>query len=311
MFNKRERNGILTLITLILILFIFQLLMPLLVDPPSEPDPKVLEQYLSMLKQDSLENLKRQEENKKLFNRKESFRGNENAHDRSIKDHVWEPHLINPNTANLKDWKCFGLSQKQAGSILNYVSKGGIFKVKSDVLKMYVVDEELYSKMSPFINLPDSINVKTENGEAYKQDSSQNVSKRTPVFVELNSADTNQLKSLIGIGSYYAKQIVKYREKLGGFVTVYQLYEVERMREATVESVLPFVSIDTTLIIRIKLNSATAPEMVKHPYITWNMAKRIHDYRTFTKKFKSTHELVELGLLNEELYSKLVVYIEL
>ena len=83
------------------------------------------------------------------------------------------------------------------------------------------------------------------------------------------------------------------------------------MREETVLMIIPFLTVDSGLINKIHINTEIAPIMVKHPYITWNMAINIQDYRDFTHKYKSIHDLVENGLLNEEIYSKLAPYIEL
>jgi competence ComEA-like helix-hairpin-helix protein len=132
-----------------------------------------------------------------------------------------------------------------------------------------------------------------------------------PLLVNINTADTTELKSLKGIGSYYAKQIVEYRERLGGFYRIDQLYEIERLREETIQMIEPFIIFDTTIIRKVHINSDKASVLVRHPYITWNMAKNIEDHREFKKRFKSVDELLIFGLLTDELYSKLAPYLEL
>jgi DNA uptake protein ComE-like DNA-binding protein len=183
---------------------------------------------------------------------------------------------------------------------------------------MFVINESQYSKIEPYLLLPDSVVKKTQ---WFEKDSLYASKKRKfpkkskynfdTIIIELNSADTANLKMLRGIGSYYARQIVYQREKLGGYHSVTQLYEIERMREETVLKIIPFLTVDTNLIKKIHINSDLAPDMVKHPYITWNMAIRIQDYRDFSHKFKSVRDLVKNGLLNEELYIKLAPYLEL
>ena len=49
---------------------------------------------------------------------------------------------------------------------------------------------------------------------------------RQPLSVELNSADSVTLQLLHGIGPAYARRIVNYRDRLGGFVSTTQLLEV-------------------------------------------------------------------------------------
>ena len=170
---------------------------------------------------------------------------------------------------------------------------------------MFVISDELFLKMEPYIFIAE---IKWSNPvyDSVKVQPVVEVSR-----IELNTTDTLELIKLKGIGSYYARQIIYYRDRLGGFYSVNQLYEIENMRAETVQKILPFINVDEGRIIMIHINSESAPVMVRHPYITWNMAINIQDYRDFTHKFKSTRQLVDLGLLNEEIYSKLVPYLEL
>ena len=92
-------------------------------------------------------------------------------------------------------------------------------------------------------------------------------SAKTDEMVELNSADTTRLKMLRGIGSGYAKMIVAYREKLGGFYKAEQLLEVYKFPDETYQKIKHQLSVDTTLIRKIKINEATVKELKSHPYI--------------------------------------------
>lgn len=311
-FNKRERNGIFVLCALILLLLLMQVVMPYFVKLPAVDNTAALDAYIIEYKKDSLRLV---DERKLALQAKRSQYYKKSVYNDSSSNRIkqpkrWSPVPFDPNSAMAIIWEGFGLSDKQSSSILNYLKKGGKFRVKSDVKKMYVIDDILYSKMEAYIQLPDSIEKKKWNSN-FKKDTIKTTKPFENIYIELNSTDTTELKKLKGIGSYYARQIIYYRDKLGGYVSVNQLYEIERMRESTIEKILPYISVDSTNLRKIKLNSAKAPEMVKHPYITWNMAINIHDYREFTKKYKYPHQLVELGLLNEEIYSKLVGYLEL
>ncbi|MGB1003276.1 MAG: helix-hairpin-helix domain-containing protein [Salibacteraceae bacterium] len=317
-FNKRERNGIIVLITLIILLLIFQLCIPLMMPDPIVPNSKELDSYILALKKDSIEREALKKEKTKRWKKDTNyFKSRYYSKNNSSKNKVgkpnpikiWNPVKFNPNLIGIETWLKFSLTEKQAMSIENYKLKGGQFRVKSDVKKMYVISDSLFAQMKRYIELPDSVIKSNKSAETRNSKSFRPTQK--PLSIEINSADTTELKTLKGIGSYYANRIVKYRVALGGYQSVEQLYEIERMRESTVQKITPFIYVDTNQIVKIKINSATATEMVKHPYITWNMAINIHDYRAFKKKYKSVHELVELGLLNEEIYSKLAVYLEL
>ena len=104
-------------------------------------------------------------------------------------------------------------------------------------------------------------------------------SAKTDEMVELNSADTTRLKQLRGIGSGYAKMIVSYREKLGGFYKAEQLLEVYKFPDETYKKIKHQLQIDTTLIRKINVNTATVKELKSHPYISYYQALSIVENR--------------------------------
>lgn len=303
-FNKRERNGIFVLTTLIVVVIIIQAMLPYFVHTQIEFDNDSIDAYIIQLKEDSA---KWVAENQKKYS-KSNYSKKYSISSTKTQKQKLNPHYFDPNYATLQDWESVGLSEKQTSSINRYLDKGGKFKIKTDVAKMYVINEERFEYMKPFLLLPDSL--KKQNSVSSKEEVKKQKRFDT-VYVELNSADTTELKKLRGIGSYYARQIVYYRDKLGGFISITQLYEIENMREETVQKIEPFITIDTTLIRKLHINNDEAKILVRHPYITWNMAKRIQDHRDFDHRFKSVNDLLKYGLLTEELYSKLAAYMEL
>ena len=316
-FNKRERNGIVVLTFLISVTALIQLAVPLFVPKYENPNPTEDKLLLALIKEDSILRVEKRKEiqGTKILNSKKKFASEKKIRSDSKELRlVWNPIHFDPNTKDFSVWENFGLSSKQAESIKKYVNSGAEFKVKRDVNKLFVINDDLFRKMEPFILLPDSLSKNSYSKYAERKittPSNTRVFAIDSMWIELNTTDTAELKKLRGIGSYYARQIIWYRDKLGGFHSVNQLYEIERMRPETVQKIRSFVWVDSSMVKKFQINSSTAPEMVKHPYITWNMAITIQDYRDFTKKFKRTHQLVDLGLLNEEIYSKLAPYLEL
>ena len=93
--------------------------------------------------------------------------------------------------------------------------------------------------------------------------------------VELNSADTTALKKVPGIGSVFAKRIIKYRELLGGFYSVEQLSEVYGIDEARYEAMKSWFSIDLSAIRQLNVNQLSAKELACHPYVSYQQARII------------------------------------
>lgn len=119
-------------------------------------------------------------------------------------------------------------------------------------------------------------------------------SAKTDEMVELNSADTTRLKMLRGIGSGYAKMIVAYREKLGGFYEVPQLLEVYKFPDETYQKIKHQLSVDTTLIRKIKINQATVKQLKSHPYISYYQALSIVENRELQPemRYNSLYDMV-------------------
>ena len=97
--------------------------------------------------------------------------------------------------------------------------------------------------------------------------------------VELNSADTTILKKVPGIGSTFARRIVKYRELLGGYVSVQQLTEVYGMDEERYEALKPWFIADSTFVRKLNVNQAPIRELYRHPYIDSQQARAINQLR--------------------------------
>ncbi len=127
-------------------------------------------------------------------------------------------------------------------------------------------------------------------------------STKTDEMVELNSADTTRLKMLRGIGSGYAKMIVAYREKLGGFYAASQLLEVYKFPDETYQKIKHQLSVDTTLIRKIKINEATVKELKSHPYISYYQALSIVENRELQPemRYNSLYDMVVDEDLKEE-----------
>lgn len=309
-FNSRERNGISVLIVLILMLFGIQQLMPLFVGDTSETELEQLNAYVATL--DAKTDSTTLNYRVKPKNERRRIHFEEAYLEEQI--HKNQPISFNPNTATDSIWMLNGLNIGQVRSIRNYQSKGGEFRVKRDVAKLYVVDKQWYDKMEPYILLPDSVESKkskalSEKRVYDKRDTTPEYASDTLV-VELNSADTARLKALRGIGDYYASKIVKYRSLLGGYVVTAQLSEIYNMRGETLSMLEGHVVVDTSLVKKLNVNKLSAGQLSRHPYITWNMAKSIVAYREEHGRFKKVVKLLDAGLLNDELYRKIAPYLE-
>ena len=123
--------------------------------------------------------------------------------------------------------------------------------------------------------------------------------------INLVTADTTQLKKVPGIGSGWARAILNYGKRLGGYVAVGQLQEIEGFPEES----LPYFSIANPQTEKINLNTATLAQLRKHPYVNFYQAKAICDYRRLKGKLTNLSQLHLLKDFTPEAIERLRPYV--
>ena len=209
---------------------------------------------------------------------------------------------FDPNTADSTQLLRLGLSPWQVRSIYRYRAKGGVFHQLSDFARVYGLTRKQYRELLPYIRIsPDYLPAAYGVSDTYHRASSIVDSSvygtrhesltihklRLGEHIALNAADTSEWKKIPGIGSGYARMIVSYRERLGGFVDARQLLEVEGVPE----SVLSYVTVDSTAVRKLNLNKLTLNQLRRHPYINYYQAREICDYRRLHGPLRSLSDL--------------------
>jgi DNA uptake protein ComE-like DNA-binding protein len=213
---------------------------------------------------------------------------------------------FNPNHLPVEDWIKLGLSEKQALSIKKYEAKGGKFYKKEDVKKMYAISPAMYQRLEPYIDIP-------ENKRAYDFNSDKKASytKKALVMVDVNDADSLQLLNIKGIGPAFASRIIKYRNRLGGFIRKEQLMEVYGLDSIKYAQIESQVLIDQDKITPININTCEFVDIKRFPYLTYKQMNAIIAYRKQHGNYKAITDLNKIHILNPEIISKIAPYIQL
>lgn len=223
--------------------------------------------------------------------------------------------LFDPNIVTVAQLQQLGLSAKVANTLVNYREKGGTFKQKADLKKIFGLTEKDFVQLEPYIDLP------TEAKEADVSDPSTTTTptaiapkktvakpERKSITIDVNQATPEEWQQLYGIGPYYAKRIVKFREALGGFASIEQIGETYNLPDSTFQSIKSQLSWSPS-IKQIKINSATAEELKSHPYLKWKEANIIVKYRAQHGSFTSIDDLKKVKVLSDDLVKKLAPYL--
>ena len=124
-------------------------------------------------------------------------------------------------------------------------------------------------------------------------------------LVDVNSADTAELKKIPGIGSGIAGGIVRYRERLGGFYALSQLEEVKHVTPG----LLKWFKLENDSIRKLEINKASLDKLRAHPYLTFYQAKVIVEHRRKKGQIKSLSQLALYEEFTEKDLERLSAYV--
>lgn len=112
------------------------------------------------------------------------------------------------------------------------------------------------------------------------------------IIIDVNTADTLILKKIPGIGKVISRNIVDYRNRLGGFYDVRQLLEVKYVDS----TLLVWFQVKSDIFRKINVNKAGIDELRSHPYMDFYKAKAIIDFR---RKRGSINGMSQISMFKE------------
>lgn len=233
----------------------------------------------------------------------------------SYQKKIFKRFNFDPNNASEQQLIDLGFPSFTAKTIIKYRLKGGKFKIKEDLLKIYSLKPALYESLESLILLPAKIVEKkydnqeyvviTSNQKAPISTDFEKNKKGTEKF-DINIADTSQLIQINGIGSVLAKRIIKYRDLLGGFYHLDQIQETYGIKPEVINEILKNVFIGSA-VKKIKINQIANQ---KHPYLNFNQIKIIIAFKKQHGNFKTLADLKDIKILDEITISKISPYID-
>ncbi len=299
-YNKGERRSIITLSILLMLSTIFFVLIPYLFPP--QPIPfTISELSLSANDTTAMKPIATYEDNNWSH-------ASNNKTEKGTSDLNKSVTNFDPNRVTEKELIAFGLSEKLAKTWTHYTSKGGRFRQAAEVQKLYGMTDHLYQQLLPYMQVEEKP-VEYSNFQqktAFFGDKNEAVK---VLSIDLNIADTSELKRLPMIGSGRAKSIVKYRLMLGGYITVHQLKEVYGLNDTIYDAIknMVFVS-DRFTPTKLAINFLDPKELSKHPYFR-SFATILYNYRKEHGAFSKPADLFKMAGIDEPSIKKILPYI--
>ncbi|KAA3626638.1 MAG: hypothetical protein DWQ02_20305 [Bacteroidetes bacterium] len=218
---------------------------------------------------------------------------------------------FDPNLVTFEELLSLGFSKKTANTLINYRQKGGKFFSRKDLQKIYGVSNALYSRLEPYIQIAERTpKPKNEKTDDLNQKTPSAYYPSVPKIIDINKATTEDWQTLKGIGPAYSKRIINFREKLGGFSSIDQVGATYGLPDSTFRKIKPYLEF-SPVFKKININSATAEELSKHPFISHKTAQVITNFRNQHGNFESIEALREIRALDDELLTKLNPYLKL
>lgn len=305
-FSRKDRIAILVLLILILFVGIFPKLIP-------NPAPKFSPKDTAWMS--SLKNLQKQadddqdEQNSGQKTTEDFFaQSSSPANSNNKKNKLF---YFDPNTLSNEGWQQLGVRDKTIKTIQNYLSKGGKFKKPDDLRKIYGLFPDEYERLAPYIKIESQDISATSTPTKIDVNSGPSNHSSNYSAINVNLADTSAFISLPGIGSKLATRIVNFREKLGGFYSVNQISETFGLPDSTYKKIFPRLKTNGEPTKKININSASKDDLKIHPYIKWNLANAIVEFRNQHGNYSSLTDLKKIELIDEAVYSKISPYLTL
>ncbi len=301
-FSKSQKLGLLVLLVLLIVVIAFNLL----VKSHFGSSDNSYKDSLFMAAVDSFKkNLKplneRHEKNSYTY-------GDNIKHQNTPKPLLF---VFDPNTLDSSGFVALGLKPFIAKNIINYRRKGGFFNKPEDFARIYGLRNSDFVRLRPYINIivykKKEVGTSIKEAESTAEDISAKEFPADTMVIELNTADTTQLKQLRGVGSYYAQQIIYYRNRLGGYYSVQQLLEIENFPLNTFDNIKHQLRIDTTKIKKIRANWASVERLKAHPYLDFYQSRAIFELRKSTGRLKK-EDLFQLKEFSAPSLEKIMHY---
>lgn len=287
-FNKQERSGIFFLLAIIVLLqlvyafstTIFQESTP--VANKIELDG-VAQEQINILKERTLEN-------------------------DSLKIYPFNPNYI----TDYRGYK-LGMSTQEIDRLHLYRSSNKFVNSAEEFQNVTLVSDSLLQKIAPYFKFPEW--VKTTNSQKSFETNVGELNKTpkvTNVFKDLNTASAQDLKIIYGIGDKLATRIIKFRDRLGGFLIEDQMYDVYGLKPEVAQKVLMKFKVQTKPeIVKINVNTANASEISSLVYINYQVSANIVAYRKQVGEIKSIDELKKIEGFPSDKINRITLYLTL
>lgn len=219
---------------------------------------------------------------------------------------------FDPNEITREEMELLGFREETILALEQFREKEGYFGSKEDLKSLDGLSESFYEKISNYILIEKrEVHPNKSRSEA---DTVLTASFEKPAIreeitsIDINRSNQYQWQLLKGIGPAYARWIVNYRDKLGGFSSIDQVGETFNLPDTVFRAIRPFLS-ESEIIRPLRINQLPADSLRMHPYINWKQASILENYRTQHGPYQSAEDLYKIRVFDTVFVSRLSPYL--
>ena len=280
-FSKNQRNGILLLVLFIVLLQIIYLN----VDFSKEPVLDIHSEAVIVL-QTEIDSLKQI----------------------ALEPKQTEPRKFNPNFITEYSGYTLGMSPVEIDRLHQFRETNQWINSVADFKRVTQVSDSLLDEISPRFQFPEWVTNPRPRTNTWNSRTEKTFAQK----IDLNKATAEQLQEINGIGEVLSKRIVSFRERLNGFLVDDQLHDVYGVEYGVVKRILAeFTVKEKPEVVKININTASASDIATLPFISFNLAKEIVDYRLLHEGFKLMEELENVEGFPAQKIDRFALYLTL
>ena len=281
-FSREQRTGIIVLFSIIIILQLIYFFVDFGQSAKTSPEK---EQWLAL--QSQIDSMKRQKS-----------------------DYVPKIYPFNPNF--ITDYKGYklGMSVAEIDRLLAFRKENKYVNSPQEFQAVTKVSDSLLNAISPYFKFPDWVKNKKEFSAYKKYDSKAFAKKEKVVMIDINQATQEDLIKIYGIGEAISLRILKFKENLGGFVSMEQMNDIWGLSPEVIENLNAHFKVSATpKVKKIDINNASIKELSLFPYFKYPISKNIVTFRSMNGDIKNTEDLTKIKGLSIEKANIIALYL--
>lgn len=217
---------------------------------------------------------------------------------------VVKTYPFNPNYISDFKGDQLGMSVVEIDRLHRYREQGKWINSTTDFQRVTGVSDSILAKISPYFKFPDWV-IAAEKAKAV---SNASVPKKV---LDLNTASVEDLQEISGVGEVLANRIVNYRAKIGEFRSILQLKDIYGLNFETREKLKRTFKVSKNdKFVLLNINTAKVLELVEVPYIDYELAREIINYRQIHEKIISFEELSKIESFPSDKIDRIELYLK-